>query len=241
MPAESMRAIRLRNRVIFVSFVALLLFLASPTMAQVQALFDSTIFARNLRSRFHLTTKDMSLLRPMIERQNEDLLIMLANRLEADNSSYMSLWDDMRRKSLEFEESNQRELTSRQRLALLAARSEAEAKIADEWIQNYVQLLGDVLELDWVQANRLISTLEIEQEQRLRLLNFRNSNSPRVDASWQSAGTEREGRILSLLSPSQINVYRKLSEPFQHLIARNEHLPNDRVFSIDYAFAVEPN
>lgn len=100
MQAESVQSIRLRNRIILIGFVALFFFVVSPGTAQVQVLFDSTILVRNLKSRFHLTSKDVSLLRPMIERQNEDLLMTLANRLEADDSTYMSLWDDLRRKVL---------------------------------------------------------------------------------------------------------------------------------------------
>jgi hypothetical protein len=213
MIAHSIRYLRPPGLFRILACLGAILLFVDPIACQIEDLFDSTSFVRGFKSRYRLNTKDLQLLRPLIKRQNESLLTALGNNLDANNSNYMSMWNDMRRLRSEFEDSFPGTLTSRQRIVLRAARAEAEKRLADEWLDSYMHFLEDSLELDLFQVNYIWRVFELEQAQRLRLLMHGNSEVKTTDSSWQSASAEREKRLQFILTPEQLSTYQRLNDP----------------------------
>lgn len=219
MHAKSVRSLSYRDLSSILECFLLILLFAGQSSGQIDDLFNTVLVERRLKSRYHLTSKDLHLLRPLIDRQNEDLLIALSNRLETENTNFLSLWEDMRGKRAKFEVSMPKSLSSRQRLALRAARAEAESKISAEWLDSYLVLLEDLLELDWVQGNFILKVLEIERGKRLQFLGDTVSDPTKKDNLWHSATAEREEAMLLILSPAQLITYRKMIDPSRRLVA----------------------
>jgi hypothetical protein len=202
----------------------LLCFVLSGTAAgQADALFETASIERRLTKQFKLTRNEIKLLHPMIERENADLILIYGQYSEMGSADYMSLWNAVRAKRENFETDRLSGLLPRQKQVLRTARLEFESRIADQWLDDYLQTLTDFLELEMVQVSFIERVFENEQKERLKILAREAGQTVRLADLWQKLSDDREKQMERILSDSQLREYRSLTAPVR-LIAQNRRI-----------------
>src|SRR5436190_13694820 len=135
---------------VLVVFTASALSFALSIAAQGQAsdLIGTTHLENRLKTEFKLTRTDITSIRPLIRRENENVIrtyVQYSGERYKDN--FLSLWEGLRSESWEFEGSLPVDLSARQKKALRTARIEFESRILDRWLEDYLGTLEDVLQL----------------------------------------------------------------------------------------------
>ena len=214
-----------------ITFCCILLCLAFPTSGSAQAdpLFETAEVEIRLAVKLKLTPKDRRLLRPLIEWESDDLLSLYEYYADQNAPIFTSLWDAVRSRRREIAVRSVRSLTPRQEKALSLARSEFEKQILELWFDDNLQILMDLLDLDWVQFKYVQRVFYMEHLGRLNVLRRELGNAIQLNSTWQWLGDERDRKLERIVSDSQLRLYRKLTTP-PDLIARmylDEELPRN--------------
>src|SRR5215203_2600825 len=192
-----------------VAALCMLAFSVLPVSAAAQAdgAFETATVESHLRNKFGLTARDMAVIRPMLRRENADLIMLLSGHEDGGSTSYLSLWNSILAKRSDFETGRLSGLTHRQKRALRYGRFEFESRILDVWMSDYVQGLAQMLELDSVQVFYIERVFNIEQTQRLRLWFASPTASVSLDPKWEKLTAIRDECIVRILSPAQLRDY----------------------------------
>jgi hypothetical protein len=186
--------------------------------AQVEKLLDTATVESSIEHRFRLSDKDMKALRPMIRRESE-IMVLILGRFEDRADDYLGLWNKVRISRREFESEPRNSLSRRQQQALRAVRADFEIIVLDQWREDYVQQIADLLELDSIQSELFAKVFELEQHERLRLLTSKLLNNREVDSKWRELTNQREKSVERILDPMQLRDYLLLTKPVERLIA----------------------
>jgi hypothetical protein len=119
----------------------------------------------------------------------------------------------VRLRQFEFANRPSGKLTRRQEKALSLARSEIQTRILDQWLDDHLAMLNELLELDLIQFKHVQKVFDVEHEERLEILRKEASGPVRFDALWQRLRDERELKIEQILSESQLRSYRQMTIP----------------------------
>ncbi len=111
-------------------------------------LLATSTLERDLTRQFKLTAVDIKRLDPLIKRENMKVVLTFGHYMQTENQDFLSLWNGVRSSRGEFETGLEGDLTSRQKSALRAARSEFELRVLNQWTSDYLTSLADYLELD---------------------------------------------------------------------------------------------
>lgn len=194
--------------------------LSGIAAGQPNTLFETASVERHIAKQLKLTRKDLRSLRPIIERENDDLLSLYGYHAEEYSSDYLSLWNAMRTRRLELENRPAAGLSPRQKRALSLARFEIVSRILEQWMDDYLQTISDLLELDWVQLNYVEKIFDAEHNKRLEVLRNEADQSVRLDVLWQKLTDDRETKLEQVLDESQLHYYHQMTSPLR-LIAEN--------------------
>ena len=195
--------------------------------AQADALFETASVENRLTRRLKLTKKDLTSLRPLIEQESDELLILYGNYADANSSDFLSLWNALRSRRAEHPIGRSGRLSPRQRRALAIAYSEFERQILDQWLEDYLRMLDDVLELDPVQSKHVQKIFDEEQRERLEIFREEKQALVHLDARWQKIVDERERKIRQVLNASQLRTYTAMSA-VPNLVAMGRGNPANR-------------
>jgi hypothetical protein len=197
------------------------MFLGSPVASFGQGLdlIGTPNLEVRLKRQFKLTKNDIKRLHPMIKRENENVLLTYKHYSEVKNEVFLSLWDAVRSSRKEFETGLSIGLTTRQKEALRAARADFESQILNQWLDDYLRILSDALELDNLQLSCVSKVFESETEKRRRLIINELRKPVQTDAEWQRLTDERERFLEIVLDSDQIREYHTLGIPISELVA----------------------
>jgi hypothetical protein len=182
-------------------------------------MFETATVESHLRNKFGLSARDMSVIRPMLRRENADMVMLLSEKEDGTAfTTYLSLWNSILSRRTDFETSRLAGLTDRQKKALRRGRLEFETRILDVWMGDYVDGLAHMLELDSVQAFYVERVFNIEQTQRLRLWAKNPTARISLDPEWGKLTAVRDECVVKILSPAQLRDYRSLVDPTMPLV-----------------------
>ena len=193
------------------------LLLPATLSAQVEGLFDTKTLEASIERQFRLSRNDMKVLRPMIKRESE-VMVLIFGDCEDRAEDYMGLWNKVRASRAEFESMPRNGLTPRQQRTLRAIRFEFELIVLDQWREDFVQQLTDYLELTWIQSNVVAKVFEVEQHKRLKLLTGKSMDVRNIDSKWRELTVIREKSLEMILDPQQLRDYLWLTKRIEPLI-----------------------
>jgi len=193
---------------------------AFATIDEDDPLFSTTDLEKELCTRFRLKPQEINALRPLIKLDNRNAALLYITASDTHGTDYMFLWQKVRRSHDAFAASINPALTARQRAALKLAHSEFETRILTLWMDDYVGLVAEALELDSVQISVLQVVFDVERGRRRRLLLKIETMQPAAfDSEWENLTSEREHELNKILSIEQMRGYRSLIDPPPALIA----------------------
>ena len=208
-------------------FILITLGLVGNARGQADALFETTSLEVRLTWQLKLTPKDLRSIRPLMEWEIDDLLLLYAFYRDQNDPDFLSLWNAVRSRQVEFANRPTGKLTRRQEKALLLARLEFQTRILDQWLDDHLQMLNDILELDLVQFKYVQKVFDVEQRERVDILRKEGGGPVHLDALWQKLGDQREGKLEQILSGSQLRTYRQMKIP-PRLIAVDHQIKVDQ-------------
>jgi hypothetical protein len=191
--------------------VVVFLGLSGTVMGQADGLFETASVESRLTRKLNLTQNDLRSLRPLIESESDDLLLLYGYYVDQGNSDFLSLWNAVRSRQFEFQSRSFGKLTPRQKRALTLARYEFEAQILDQWLDDYLQMLTDELELDLVRVKYVQVVFDVEHQERLEILRKEAVTPVRLDALWQKLSDDRERKMKRILDDSQWRTYHRMT------------------------------
>lgn len=205
----------------FILLAILLIFagFAVDVSGQDGNLFDTRTVERTIKHQYGLTTQELNTLRPILRRQNAELVIVLNRCMDEEQTDYFSLWTRLWTKREEFESVSVKGMTRRQTQVLRTARLKFELRILTQWRSFYVEGLGSFLELDWFQATVLDKIFQKDQQERMKIILAVPTSREHLERSWQRLSEEIERQLKPILSPDQLRDYRKLNAKSERLVA----------------------
>lgn len=185
---------------------------------QNERLRTSTL-ERRLKKEFKLTANDLDRLRPLMGVENTSVARTYGRYSDEENKeNFLSLWTGVRIQRWEFEARLPHDLSRREIEALRAARSEFERRVLDLWLDDYLNLLADVLDLDRLQTSDVQSIFENETRMRLQLIRKEKGQS-RMNLEWQKITDRREELLPGILNSDQLKTYLSLGKMADGLFA----------------------
>jgi len=201
-----------------IAFLFLILFITNHIAYSQFELADLSSVVRDVKIRYNLTKTDVRRIRPMIERENEDV-ILIYTRYEGSTPGYSAtLWREMIRRRNGFEARLNIDLTARGKSAVRAARTEMEARLLGVLVDEYVYFLDEWLELNPFQFAVADDLLKTENRIKHRLV-VQYLNAPEVlEQELNRISDATNSKMARILLPSQIRLYRELLSPGSNLI-----------------------
>lgn len=180
-------------------------------IGQANDLYETASIERLLTRQLQLKPKELRPLRPLMERESDELLSLYEYYVGSDTPDFLSLWNAVRSRRIESAVWTPRKLTRRQEKALSLARLELDERILELWLDDYLDLVNDHLELDLVQSKHVQIAFETEHRERLKILREEAGRSVRRDVMWQQLSDERERKLEQILTGSQLRRYRGMT------------------------------
>lgn len=185
--------------------------LPSPVLGQYEALFDTASVERRLTTRLSLKPSDVNLLRPIMQRENDNLVSLYFHVSDVNSTDFLGLWDAVRARNAIADKSWPANLRPRQKQALSCARTEFETRILEKWLDDYLQTLGEWLELDWIQMKYVEKLFKSEHVARLEIFEKEKRLSIRLDYQWQELSVRREVKMEQILDKLQLREYHQMT------------------------------
>jgi hypothetical protein len=169
---------------------------------------------KDVKERFHLSSGDIKSIRPLLYRENNNVLAIYA-RFSSDSEPEYSnrVWQELIESHCEFRARAQAGLTARQLAALRSARLAMETQIVEYLLTDYVDFLGQFLELDKWEFSDVQRLFEQDKLKKLKLFDtpgLVNFGTIEKEVAKISDGTERQLR--GILTADQWRDYRSLTE-----------------------------
>lgn len=194
-----------------ISTLLLILLFAANAYPQDSGFFNVRSIIRDVQSQFKLKKSEIRGLKPLIVRENEDV-VRIYSRFSREGLGFSSpLWEEVIKRRLEFESRLSGRLTDRQRSAMRAARTALEARVLSFLVDDYVFFLGDFLELNGLELEGVQVVFQSEFRKKHILIADRISRSDSFQTELEKISEETERNLKMILSPEQFRDYRSLS------------------------------
>jgi len=198
-------------------FFFILLFTTAKAYSQYE-LFDIGSVVQDVKTRYNLSKMDVSRIRPMIERENEDVIVMYT-RFEGSSSTYSAtLWREVIRRRSDFESRLDANLTARGKTAVRAARTEMEERLFGVLVDEYIYFLDESLELNPFQFAIVDDLFKKEYRTKHRMIVKHLNDAALLERELDSASDSTNAEMERILLPTQIRCYRALLSPGTNLI-----------------------
>jgi len=194
-----------------------LLFTTAKAYSQYE-LFDIGSVVQDVKTRYNLSRTDVLRIRPMIERENEDVIVMYT-RFEGSTAGYSAiLWREVIRRRSDFETRLDVNLTARGRTAIRAARTEMEERLFGVLVDEYIYFLDESLELNPFQFAIVDDLFKKEYRIKHRLIVKYINDAASLERELDSANSSTNAEMERILLPSQLRYYRALLSPGSSLM-----------------------
>ena len=190
-----------------------LLGLAENTYSQNKEDLDVREVMQDVKKLFNLSARDVKNLRPLLNLENSNVVAIYA-RFSGGEPEYSNrVWREVIASRCEFLARPHADLTKRQWAALRAARARIETRIVDYLLDDYIDFLGQFLELGKWEFHDVQTLFESDKSKKLRLVEGANINDvSAVRKNVERVSTETEDRLQKLLTEDQWRAYRSLTE-----------------------------
>ncbi|MEO8572475.1 MAG: hypothetical protein ABI481_00780 [Pyrinomonadaceae bacterium] len=192
--------------------LVMLMLLPQPSYSQNKEDFEVSNLIKNVKERFHLNSRDVGSIRPLVNQENRKVLEVYA-RFSGDQPEYSDrVWQEIVLRRREFESGVGFNLTPRQKSALRAARAAIEEKILGYLVEDFVRFLAAYLELrDWELAS-VQKVFELENEKKYRVLSRHFSDTLALNMEMEKISQESDDLLRSLLDRDKWRGYLSLVE-----------------------------
>lgn len=202
----------------FIWWMVIGLLTVSVVSGQQDNILETTSLESTLRNRFHLTKRELTSLKPILKRENAELIVVLDRCMDADRPGHLDFWNRLRILRQDFESVSLIGLTQRQKHAMRDLRSEFELRISDIWQEFYLDYLTSILDLSWIQTNLIEKFLERDNQLRMAFLVTDTKMSDEATRVWEKLSTELDKQIEDSLTPDQKADYREMKVKGNRLV-----------------------
>lgn len=196
---------------IFAILLVSLSLLPGTSYGQDNEFFEVRSIIRDVKQRYELSTADLHRLGPIIQKENQEVLVIYS-RFDGNEEGYpVDLWREVIRRRSDFESRITSGFKPKERAALRTARTALERRVLSYLVDDYINFLADVLELDNLQLEA-VGKLMTRQSNRKHLSITKSLSSPALlDAQLDKLAKETDLAMQIILSQEQYRIYRTLS------------------------------
>jgi hypothetical protein len=212
---QNSQALRTRFAEIVFSIVAsccLILFFSQNASSQRTDILEVKALKSEIRTRFSLSERDLVRIEPWIDQEGKKLIRMYV-RFSGDDAEYSPrVWDQVIEDRSSFELSLAPTLSKRQKEAVRSARSRMERKVLRYLVDDYLNLLVQILDLSDFQSTETADLLEADSTKKMQLiaLRLRDVSSLQKELDYLTQTTEL--RLKRILTADQWRIFLQLKE-----------------------------
>ena len=190
----------------------LVLFVPQTALSQRNDILEVRALKSEIRTRFSLSERDLVRIEPLIDQEGRKLLRMYV-RFTGDEPEYSSrVWDQVIEDRTTFDLSLAPTLSRRQKDAVRSARYRMEKKVLRYLVDDYMNLLAQILELNDFQSSEMSDLFESDCTRRTQLISLRLGDVPRLQKELEYVGETTEVSLKRILTAEQWRMYSKLKE-----------------------------
>lgn len=212
---DNSRAFRsLFARILFslASLCCLLLFLPQDASSQRNDILEVKALKSEIRTRFSLTESELVRIEPLIDQEGRKL-IKIYVRFSGDEPEYSSrVWDEVIEDRTSFELSLAPALSRRQKEAVRSARYRMEKKVLGYLIDDYMNLLVQILDLSDFQSSEMSALFDSDCTKKTQLVSIRLSDVPRLQKELDFVNEMTEISLKRIMTADQWRMYSQLKE-----------------------------
>ena len=190
----------------------LILFLPQEALSQRNDILEVKVLKNEIRSRFSLSENDLVRIEPLIDQEGRKLIKTYV-RFSGDEPEYSSrVWDQVIEDRTGFELSLAPTLSRRQKEAVRSARYRMEKKVLGSLIDDYMNLLVQVLELSDFQSSEMSELFASDCTKKTQLISLRLGDVPRLQKELDFVSEVTEITLKRIMTVDQWRMYGKLKE-----------------------------
>ncbi len=190
----------------------LILFLPQAASSQRTDILEVKALKSEIRSIYSLSERDLVRIEPLIDQEGRKLVKMYV-RFSGDEAEYSPrVWDQVIEDRSTFELSLTTTLSRRQKVALRSARSRMEKKILGYLVDDYLNVLGELLELSDFQSREITELYESDTTKKTQLITLRLGDVPRLQKELEYVTQTTELALKKILTTDQWRMFCQLKE-----------------------------
>ena len=214
-PADASRtSASLLAHVVFFLAVSCSLLLCMPhsTFSQRNDLLEVKALKSEIRSLFSLNDNDLVRIGPLIDQEGRKLVKMYV-RFSGEDPEYSSrVWDQVIEDRSTFEQSLVNTLSRRQKVALKSARARMEKKVLGYLVDDYLNLLVQILDLSDFQSTEIADLFDSDFTKKTQLIALRLGDVPRLQKELEYVSDTTEQSLKRILTADQWRMFCQLKE-----------------------------
>jgi hypothetical protein len=190
----------------------LVLFLTQDALSQRSDILEVKALKSEIRSLFSLSDNDLVRIEPLIDQEGRKLVKMYV-RFSGEKAEYSSrVWDQVIEDRSTFDLSLANSLSRRQKVAVKSARARMEKKVLGYLVDDYLNLLAQLLELSEFQSNEIANLYESDTTKKSQLIALRIGDVPRLQKELEYVSETTELSLKRILTADQWRMFSQLKE-----------------------------
>jgi hypothetical protein len=195
-----------------IALCCLVLLVPRDASSQRTDILEVKALKTDIRNRFSLSERDLVRIEPWIDQEGKKLIRMYV-RFSGDEAEYSSrVWDQVIEDRSSFELSLAPTLSKRQKEAVRSARSRMEKKVLRYLVDDYLNLLVQLLDLSDFQSSETADLLESDTTKKTQLIALRLSDVPRLQKELDYVTQTTELGLKRILTADQWRMFLQLKE-----------------------------
>jgi hypothetical protein len=187
------------------------LLLQTNFYGQNNEFFEIKSIIRDVKLRFELSPADLHRLGPLIQKENQEVLVIYS-RFDGNEEGYpVDLWREVIRRRNDFESRINTGFKPREQAALRTARTALERRVLSYLVDDYINFLADVLELDNLQLEAVGKYLTRESSRKHLMIVKALSRPALLQAQLDIVAKETDRVMEIVLTHEQYRIYQTLS------------------------------
>ena len=190
----------------------LMLSFPSNAISQRGDILEVKALKSEIRTRFSLSERELIKIEPLIDQEGRKLIRMYV-RFSSEEPEYSPrVWDQVIEDRTSFDLSLAPTLSRRQKDAVRSARYRMEKKVLKYLVDDYMNLLVQLLDLNDFQSNEMSELFESDCTKKTQLITLRIADVPRLQRELEYVSETTEASLKRLLTADQWRMYSKLKE-----------------------------
>lgn len=191
---------------------ALALLIPQNGFCQRDDILEVKALKKEIRTRFSLSERDLVRIEPLIDQEGRKLVRMYV-RFSGEEPEYSSrVWDQVIEDRTSFEFSLAATLSRKQKDAVRSARFRMEKKVLQYLVDDYMNLLIQLLDLTDFQSSNLAALFESDCDKKSMLVTARLIDIPRLQKEIEHVSDTTEASLKQLLTADQWRMFCKFRE-----------------------------